>query len=161
MVTVGPAEPAHAEALAELAGEMVRFYGAAGADPLELRISQINQSLFGDPPSSYCLLAWDNGRLIGFAAYSFLWPAIGLTRSLYLKDLYVSGTARRKGVGQLLIQQLYEIAIRNECSRVEWTTDRDNLAARQFYVKLGVPVTESKIFYRVEADELQRHAVPK
>ena len=72
MVTVAPAESVHAEALAELAGEMARFYGATGVAPLGLRISQINASLFADPPSAYSLLAWDDGSLVGFAAYSFL-----------------------------------------------------------------------------------------
>lgn len=37
-----------------------------------------------------------------------------------------------------------------DCSRVEWTTDEDNIEAQQFYEKLGVPANPSKIFYRVE-----------
>ena len=156
MVTVAQAESMHAEALAELAEEMARFYGAPQPDPLELRIRQINESLFADPPSAYAILAWDGGRLVGFAAYSFLWPAVGLTRSVYLKELYVAETARHKGVGRLLIQYLYEMALRNECSRVEWTTDRDNPDAQRFYAQLGVPVKESKVFYRVEGEELRR-----
>ena len=158
MVTVAPAESMHAEVLAELTEEMVRFYGATEVAPLGLRISQINESLFADPPSAYCLLAWDDGRPVGFAAYSFLWPAAGLTRSLYLKELYVAEPARRKGVGRLLIQRLYEIAVNNECSRVEWTTDQDNRAAQRFYARLGVPVRESKLFYRIDGQELRRQA---
>jgi hypothetical protein len=41
------------------------------------------------------MLAWDGDDLAGFAAYSFLWPAVGLTRSLFLKELYVAEAARR------------------------------------------------------------------
>lgn len=78
-----------------------RFYRVTEVDPLELRISQIKASLFSDPPSAYAVLAWEDGRLVGLAAYSFLWPAGGLTRSLYLKELYVAETARQKGVGRL------------------------------------------------------------
>ena len=158
MVTLAPAKPVHAEALAKLAEEMVRFYAVTEVDPLELRISQIKESLFADPPSGYALLAWDDGRLVGLAAYSFLWPAVGLTRSLYLKELYVAETARQKGVGRLLIQWLYEIAVKNECSRVEWATDQDNPDAQRFYAGLGVPVRESKLFYRIEGQELRRRA---
>ena len=156
-----PAESVHAEALAELAEEMVRFYDATEVALLGLRISQINESLFADPPSAYSLLAWDEGRLVGFAAYSFLWPAVGLTRSLYLKELYVAETARRKGVGRLLIQRLYDIAVKNECSRVEWTTDQGNRDAQRFYARLGIPVRESKLFYRIEGEELRRQAALK
>ncbi len=156
MITIMPAEPVNTIVIAELAEQMDRFYGASESEPLELRIRQINEALFGDPPSAYALLAWDDGQIAGFASYSYLWPAAGLTRSLYLKELYVIETARRKGVGKLLMQHLYEIAAKNGCSRVEWTTDRDNPAAQLFYAELGIPVRESKLFYRIEGDELHK-----
>ena len=155
MTVVTPAEPAQVEAIAALAEEMDRFYGATELEPLDLRVRQINEAIFSNPPSAYALLAWDGDQLVGFAAYSFLWPAVGLTRSLYLKELYVIEAARRRGVGNLLMRSLYEIAIKHDCSRVEWTTDRGNPDAQQFYAELGVPVNEAKLFYRLEADELQ------
>jgi GNAT superfamily N-acetyltransferase len=158
MITISAAESAHAEALANLGGEKDRFYGVTEIDPLDVRIGQVNEILFADPPSAYALLAWDGDSLVGFAAYSFLWPAVGLTRSLYLKELYVTETVRHKGVGQLLMRRLFELAIERKCTRVEWTTDRDNDDARRFYARLGVPVHESKLLYRIEGDELRRAA---
>lgn len=154
MTTVTQAEPADIAAVAAIAEEMDRFYGATEVEPPEIRMRQISEALFHDRPSAYALLAWDNGQLTGFASYSFLWPAIGLTRSLYLKELYVCEEARGQGTGRLLMQHLYEIAAKHGCSRVEWTTDRDNLDAQRFYAHLGVPVNESKLFYRVEGDVL-------
>jgi len=158
MITIMPAEPANTVAVAELAEEMDHFYGASESEPLELRIRQIGEALFGDPPSAYALLAWDDGQIAGFASYSYLWPAAGLTRSLYLKEMYVIETARRKGVGKLLMQHLYAIAVKNGCSRVEWTTDRDNPDAQRFYADLGIPIRESKLFYRIEGDDLRKRA---
>jgi GNAT superfamily N-acetyltransferase len=155
---IAHAEPADSEALASLAEEMDRFYGATKDVPQEIRIKQINETLFRDPPSSYALLAWDEGRLAGFASYSFLWPAVGLTRSLYLKELYVIEAARGQGTGKHLMRHLYDIAVKHDCSRVEWTTDQENLNARRFYAELGVPVKESKLFYRIEGDDLRRQA---
>ncbi len=160
MITVTHAKLEHAEAIAEIAEEMDRFYGATKVESAETRIRQIGEALFSDLPPAYSLLAWDDGRLVGFASYSFLWPAIGLTRSLYLKELYVSTKARRTGVGNLLMQRLFDIAVKNDCSRVEWTTDSDNREAQLFYAELGVPVEESKLFYRIEGDELTRRANP-
>jgi GNAT superfamily N-acetyltransferase len=155
MSIVSHAEPADVSALAEIAEEMDRFYGATEVEPLEIRMRQISEALFNDPPSAYALLAWDNNRLTGFASYSFLWPAVGLTRSLYLKELYVSAVARGQGIGKLLMQHLCTIAVKHGCSRVEWTTDRDNLDSQGFYSQLGVPVKESKLFYRIEGDDLR------
>lgn len=96
------------------------------------------------------LLAVDDGRAVGFVSYSFLWPAIGLTSSLYLKELYVSHAEQRRGAGKDLMDGLVEIARKLGCSRVEWTTDRDNGGAQAFYEALGFSVNAGKVFYRVE-----------
>jgi hypothetical protein len=78
MTVIAHAEPGNAEAPANLATDMDRFYGAT--EPLELRMGQISEALFHDPPSAHALLAWDNERLVDLASYSFLLPAVGLTR---------------------------------------------------------------------------------
>ncbi|WP_460793079.1 GNAT family N-acetyltransferase [Micromonospora sonneratiae] len=75
--------------------------------------------------NDYATLARDNETAAGLASYTFLWPAVGLTRSLYLKEPYVSKTHRRRGIGTLLMSILATIAAENRCSRLEWTTDTD------------------------------------
>jgi GNAT superfamily N-acetyltransferase len=150
VITVSPAGADDVNAMAGLLEEMDRFYGATGIEPLAERIRQISEALFGNIPAAGALLAWDGAELVGFAAYSFLWPAAGLTRSLYLKELYVAAAYQRRGVGKLLMRSLAELAAKNGCSRLEWTTDTSNAQAQAFYEELGVPVLASKIFYRVE-----------
>ena len=71
----------------ELADEMDRFYGAIGLDR-DVRLQQMQDALFGERPKAYAQLAWEQQRLVGFASYSFLWRAEGMTTSLYLKELY-------------------------------------------------------------------------
>ena len=113
MIFVAEAETGTIQAIAALMEEMDRFYGATEIEPLDSRARQIADALFSDPPAAYALLAWDGEQLVGFAAYSFLWPAVGLTRSLYLKELYVAQAHRRKGVGELLMQSLIETAAKH------------------------------------------------
>jgi GNAT superfamily N-acetyltransferase len=81
------------------------------------------------------------------ASYSFLWPAAGVTRSLYLKELYVTEAFRGKGIGVLLMQEVCRIAVDHACSRLEWTTDEGNALAETFYQQLGVPRSHGKHFY--------------
>ena len=90
VVFLAPAEPENVEAMAALLEEMDRFYGPTETDSLDRRARQIREAVFSDPPPAQVLLAWDERRLVGIAAYSFLWPAVGLTRSLFLKELYVA-----------------------------------------------------------------------
>lgn len=158
MTVVTAAQPSDLEAISALAEEMDRFYGATATEPREVRLRQIREALFADHPFAYAMLAWAGDNLAGFAAYSFLWPAVGLTRSLFLKELYVVEAARRTGVGKQLMQALLEIAVKHDCSRVEWQTETDNVDARAFYAGLEVSEFEGKIFYRLEGEHLQRAA---
>jgi GNAT superfamily N-acetyltransferase len=150
-VTVGPADERDVTGIAELIAEIEQHYGGAGLDP-DRQLSRVEELVFGDHPAAYVLLARDGDRLVGLATYSFLWPAAGSTHSLYLKELYVRSADRRRGVGRLLMAQLFDIAAASGCSRVEWTTERDNEDARRFYQRLGVPARPDKIFYRADAD---------
>jgi GNAT superfamily N-acetyltransferase len=143
-------------AIAELLAELDRFYGATVMEPLEQRTGQIAAMLFGDVPAAHILLARDGGEVIGLASYSFLWPAVGLTSSLYLKELYVRQTRQREGIGKLLMQKVCEVAAKHRCSRVEWTTDTSNHDAQRFYEASGVPAYPGKVFYRVDGDFISR-----
>lgn len=150
MLTVDGARPDDASTIAGLMEEMDRFYGGTEFEPLEQRVEQITAMLFRAQPAAHLLLARDDHRAVGFASYSFLWPAIGLTQSLYLKELYVSEAHRRGGVGRLLMRRLTEIAAETGCSRLEWTADSANPLANAFYEGQGYWTNKGKILYRVE-----------
>ena len=63
-------------------------------------------------------------------------------------SVYVRRDRRGAGVGKLLMDGLYQIAVQRGCSRVEWTTDTSNQAAQAFYESLGTKPLATKIFYR-------------
>jgi len=132
--------------LVELLAERDRFYGVARPDPDGAAIAD---ALFGPVPAGRALVALRDGEVAGLAAYSFLWPAAGVTRSLYLKELFVRATAQRQGIGGLLMRELRAVAAEHHCSRIEWTADTDNPGAQRFYASLGADVLATKLFYRV------------
>jgi len=150
VVTMSPAEPAGAAAIAELLAELSEFYGAPTAGTPGERARQVSESLFGSPPAACALLARDGDQIAGLATYSFVWPAAGLTRSLYLKELFVAAAGRGQGAGRLLMQAIFDTAAQLGCSRVEWTTDTGNPGARAFYAGLGLVVHPGKVFYRAD-----------
>lgn len=156
MITLAGARPGDEDAVAVLLAELDGFYGDTPEGTPAERAAQVRRVLFGDPPLAWALLAWDAGTLAGFAGYSFLWPAAGLTASLYLKELYVAAAHRGQGIGRQLMDGLYRIAADRGCSRVEWTADQDNTGAQAFYEALAVKPLPSKIFYRAAGDRLSR-----
>jgi len=156
VLTIEHATAADIARLAELMEEMDRFYGAAEVEPQARREKEIGEALFGTRPVAYALLAKDRRDVVGLASYSLLWPAAGLTSSLFLKELYVRQDKRRRGVGRRLMRELCAIAVAAGCSRVEWQTEDANERARRFYEALGAPVFAGKVFYRLECDGLRR-----
>lgn len=154
MIKVADAAPGDETAIAALCAELDEFYGDLPDGAPAGRAAQVRDVLFGAPPLACALVAWDEGTPAGFAAYSFLWPAAGLTASLYLKELYIADAYRRTGVGRLLMDGLYDVARRRGLSRVEWTTDTSNQGAQKFYEALGAKPLPSKIFYRVAGDNI-------
>src|ERR1700722_437776 len=149
MIALADAAPGDEASIAALCAELDEFYGSLPQGVPAERAEQVRDVLFGDPPLAHALVAWDGQAPAGFAAYSFLWPTVGLTASLYLKELYVAEAYRRAGVGRLLMDGLYDVARRRGLSRVEWTTDTSNVRAQAFYESLGATSLASKIFYRV------------
>jgi GNAT superfamily N-acetyltransferase len=144
--------------MASLLAELDEYYGGTPEEPSDERLHLISEAVFGPPPSAHVLLAWEDDRLVGLASYSFLWPAAGVTRSIYLKELYVVKQSRHQGIGRLLMSELCSIALDNGCSRVEWTADTDNPTALRFYETLGMPPNSAKLMYRLDSDAMARMA---
>jgi GNAT superfamily N-acetyltransferase len=155
VIRLADAVPGDEAAIAALCLELDEFYGDLRQGLPAERAAQVRDALFGAPPLAYALLAWDGDAPAGFAAYSFLWPAAGLSASLYLKELYVAEAYRRTGAGKLLMGGLYQVARRRGLSRVEWTTDTSNDGAQAFYESLGAKPLASKIFYRVAGQDIE------
>ncbi|MEU5834449.1 GNAT family N-acetyltransferase [Streptomyces diacarni] len=144
---ISRATEADTSAISTLLGEIEDYYGGkpTPGDP-----DQIRSALFSPHPAATVLLARDeDGALLGMAAFTRLWPAAGADTSLYLKELYVRESARRRGVAAALMEQLKEEARTAGCSRLEWTADRDNPTALRFYEAQGVALHDGKVFYRV------------
>ncbi|GGK81969.1 GCN5 family N-acetyltransferase [Sphaerisporangium melleum] len=149
-LTVDQATPADASVISQLVQEIEIHYGSADILPDSEQVEMINRWLFGDKPAAWVLLARDHDRVVGMAAYSYHWPAAAAEASMFLKELFVREGDRRRGVANLLMQRLYDIARSEGCTRVEWQTETTNQDAQAFYASLGAKVHDGKVFYRVQ-----------
>ncbi|WP_331733442.1 GNAT family N-acetyltransferase (plasmid) [Embleya sp. NBC_00888] len=149
-MTVDTATRADVETLAVLLDEIEEHYGGPAQGTSPARLERLTALLFGPRPPAFVALARLDREVVGMASYSFLWPAAGDTQSLFLKELYVRVPHRRRGVGDTLMRHLHTVAINCGCSRVEWTTERDNTGARAFYDAHRAEPRPDKVFYRVD-----------
>jgi GNAT superfamily N-acetyltransferase len=83
-------------------------------------------------------------------------PAFELTLSLHIRDLYVAESARRQGVGRMLVRSAARLAVKEGYSALEWTTDATNTVARQMYEVCGAKLLD-RVYYRL-FDETLRSA---
>jgi len=96
------------------------------------RLSEENyEAMFG-------YVAEHEGKLVGIANCINHDHGWSLEQVTYLQDLYVSPAARKMGVGQALIEAVYDYADRNNKANVYWTTQSANHTARKLYDRVGV-----------------------
>jgi GNAT superfamily N-acetyltransferase len=93
-----------------------------------------------------CLVADDDGTLVGFAILNPYFPGPRLTHGLFLKELYVTASARSNGVGERLIEGIRVLAKERGDTRVIWTTGEQNTGSQRFYDRLGMR-REKKVYF--------------
>src|SRR5579872_869652 len=90
-----------------MATQLARAVG----DPVPaLSNSILRESIFGDRPWSYCLVAVDSNEPVGFVLLNHSFEAHTAKRSLKITDLFVVESARRSGVGQGLFEAVIDYA---------------------------------------------------
>ena len=104
------------------------------------------------------VMAFENGAAIGFASISILYPAPKGTGQLFVKELFIDEQYQSSGVGKELMAFVAQYAKSTNCSRLDLTVDSDNTRAMSFYQKLGILPLPTKLYFRAEADALDKLA---
>jgi GNAT superfamily N-acetyltransferase len=105
------------------------------------------------------LVADEAGELVGYALYFYNYSSFVAKRTLYLEDLFVLKSHRKKGVGFRLFRRCVDEAIKEGCGRMEWAVLTWNRKAISFYEKMGAKPLDDWKFYRLEERGLAE--VPK
>jgi GNAT superfamily N-acetyltransferase len=142
-------------ALVTLFEEMQRHYGVACPPP------DVIESSLAELPAGVGIIVAETKGIIGFAAFSAIYPGPGLRSGLFMKELFVTAGARGNGVGKALIQAVARVAVERGHHRVDWTADRNDSGLLNFYSGLGALAQDEKVFYRLAGDALAKFAAPR
>lgn len=110
------------------------------------------------PEAAEIIVATDHRLVIGFAAFSAIYPGPYLQAGLFLKELYVRSAYRGRGIGQEMLAHLARLARDRGLSRIDWTADANDERLLRFYDSIGGQQKHDKIFYRLDGDALKRMA---
>jgi GNAT superfamily N-acetyltransferase len=158
-ITVRSATVADLPALVPLFREMEVHYDGPAVAPSGAEIrAALERHVFARESRIDLLVAEADGRLLGFAFLSTLFPAQRCTPALFLKDIFVRADARSRGVGRALMRAVAGLAVSRGCSRINWNTARDNAAALAFYAGLGARPWDAVVSLRVDGLALAKLA---
>jgi GNAT superfamily N-acetyltransferase len=140
-------------ALAALFSEMQSHYGRPVTDQQALAAARLACRAPAETFDPKVLLAFLDGRLAGSIVLNVTFPAFELSRSLYIRDLYVARIARRSGVGRALVSAAAQLTYSQDYSALDWTTETGNTAARQMYESCGARVLP-RTYYRLAREDM-------
>lgn len=123
------------------------FYGRVNETALSESITNQTWARFFDSYEPvHALVAEQSGKLLGLVHYIFHRSSIAIQPVCYLQDLFTLESARGKGVGRALIEEVYDRARAAGCDRVYWHTHETNTTAMKLYD--GVAEKSGFVVYR-------------
>ena len=98
----------------------------------------------------HCLVAEENGEIIGIALWFYNLSTFKCRKGIYLEDLFVLPEKRGEGVGTALLKALCKVAKDENCGRLEWSCLDWNTPSLKFYESLGAEPQNEWVHLRVD-----------
>lgn len=152
-VTLRPAVPDDAATIHALITALAvyeREPDAVAATPETLRAQ-----LAAPRPPFECLLAEADGVACGFALFFPTYSSWVGKPGIWLEDLFVLPSHRRRGIGRLLLRRLAQLTQERGGGRLEWSVLDWNAPAIAFYRDLGAQAMDAWTIHRVHGDALR------
>ena len=134
----------HLEQLTPLVDAYRQFYKQL-SDPNAVR-GYLQERLAND--ECVVFIAFEEDEALGFTLLYHHWTTVALGHVWLLNDLFTKPEARRKGVGEALLEQAAAFAKADGAKRIWLRTAVDNFTAQALYEKIGYKRDEQ--FYRYD-----------
>lgn len=118
--------------LLELVKELALYEKAP--QEVTVTLEHFEESGFGKNPVWWAFVAEEDGLILGFALY-YIRYSTWKGQRMYLEDILVTESARGKGIGKLLMDQLIVEAKERRLNGIVWQVLEWNEPAINFYKK--------------------------
>jgi GNAT superfamily N-acetyltransferase len=145
------------------AGTLLRFIEALATyerepDAVEVTEATLRSQLSAPSPPFECLLAEVGGAPVGMALFFTTYSTWRGAPGLYLEDLWVDPSARRRGVARQLVARLAALTLERGGRRLEWAVLNWNELALGFYRGLDATALDGWTTMRLDGDALSKLA---
>jgi GNAT superfamily N-acetyltransferase len=118
----------------------------------------LKETLFGETRTAEVAIGYLKDQPVGFTLFFHNYSTFLGQPGIYIEDLFVEESYRRRGFGSALMLHVARLAKERRCGRLEWSVLDWNAPAINFYKKLGaVPMSEWTVF-RVTGESLEKLA---
>lgn len=118
-------------------------------------VSQMEEDGFGLNPIYGLFVAENENRVVGISIYYYRYSTWKGKR-LYLEDIVVTETERRKNIGKLLFERTMQKALDENCSGMMWQVLGWNKPAINFYKKYDAKMDDAWTNCGLEATEMKK-----
>jgi GNAT superfamily N-acetyltransferase len=108
--------------------------------------AKLEAALFGDAPIIGALVALVDGVPAGSALWHRSFATSRGEEVMYLEDVVVLPTFRRKGVAEALMKAVAKTAVNRGYKKVYWLVMQWNKGAQNLYTKLGAEIEEGNCY---------------
>ncbi|CAI4213105.1 unnamed protein product [Parascedosporium putredinis] len=109
-------------------------------------------------PSRCILVFTPEGVAVGMALYFYNYSTWRAKPGIYLEDLYVKLSERKRGYGFMLLQHLAREVVAMDGGRLEWSVLKWNEPSIKFYESIGAKRMDDWVGMRVDGEALVKLA---
>lgn len=124
------------------------------ANEVEVDLEQMKYWGFGKQALYKSFVAEQNGEVVGIALFYYKYST-WKGKCIFLEDIIVTESCRRKGIGEKLFLEVVKVAKAEKVKRLEWQVLDWNMPAISFYKKFNTHFDDTWVNCKLNASELQ------
>ena len=119
----------------------------------------VEQGFRRSPPDFQCFVAEEDGELLGMLVYYFIPFTYQAKPNVIVKELYVSETARGRGIGRSLMRAVANEAVKGGSGAIKWYVANWNSRGIGFYERLGAKANRDWLEFEMSEQMFRQLAV--
>jgi len=126
---------------------------------LEVTEERLKIALFGDGKVAEAIVALDGDTVIGYAVFFPYFATFRGQRGVYLEDIFITKTARGKGVGEMMLKYIAKLAKERGFERIDFQVLEWNAPAIGFYERLGAERNDDERHFKFSDEAFENLAL--
>lgn len=128
-------------------------------DYVEITEERLEIALFGEGKTAEAIVAFDGENPIGYAVFYPSFSTFRGQRGFYLEDIYITKHYRKKGVGEMILKFIANLAKSRGFERIDFLVLEWNTPAVEFYKKLGAVRDDEERHFKFTDEAFQKLAL--